>query len=88
MTESLWRRKRTICEETLDTLRVLEPSMTPRKARVMFELHLPILMLAQISLQNNVDKAATKKEFQKGLVTLKLALKVSCHIDIACTLVI
>ena len=35
---------------------VLEPSMTPRKARVMFELHLPILMLAQISLQNNEDK--------------------------------
>ena len=33
-------------------------------------------------------QAATKKEFQKGLVTLKLALKVSCHIDIACTLVI
>ena len=32
-------------------------------------------------------QAATKKEFQKGLVTLKLALKVSCHIhiDIACT---
>ena len=30
--------------------------MTPRKARVMFELHLPILMLAQISLQNSEDK--------------------------------
>ena len=35
---------------------VLEPNMTPRKARVMFELHLPILMLAQISMQNNKDK--------------------------------
>ena len=70
--------------------------MTPRKARIMFEMHLPIVMLAQIGLNkkgcNKVRiinlkffkniyfpfyfQKETKKGFQKGLVTLKLALQV------------
>merc|ERR1711879_374735 len=66
-----------LCEEILDTLKVLEPGMTVRVARIMFELHLPLLMLAQISLnKHKPDKATVKKQFHKGLVMLKLALKV------------
>jgi len=42
----------------------------------MYELHLPIIMLAQVNLNKGNDKTAVKKEFQKGLVTLKVALKV------------
>ena len=71
---------------------MLEPGLTVRKARLMMELHLPLLMLAQIELQQGEDKVThlpsspltdlllfqgrIKKDFQKGLITLKLALKV------------
>lgn len=73
---------------------MLEPGMTVRKARLMMELHLPLLMLAQLGLQQGADQvrgelslspssvshfvfqALMKKDFQKGLITLKLALKV------------
>merc|ERR1712106_215343 len=47
MTEKLWRRKKDLCEDILNTLKVLEPQLTTRKARIMYELHLPLLMLAQ-----------------------------------------
>ena len=71
--------------------KVLEPGLTVRKARLMMELHLPLLMLAQIEVQQGaeqVNKSSVKndlycllqgrikKDFQKGLITLKLALKV------------
>jgi len=76
MTEATWNRKKLLCEEILETLKVLEPGLTVRKARLMYELHLPIIMLAQVNLNKRGDKAAVKKEFQKGLITLKVALKV------------
>jgi len=76
MTEATWMRKKQLCEEILETLKVLEPGLTARKARLMYELHLPLIMLAQVNLNKKGDKAAVKKEFQKGLVTLKVALKV------------
>ena len=50
--------------------------MTVRKARIMYELHLPILMMAQLGLSRGDDRVKLKKDFQKGLVTLKIALKV------------
>ena len=37
-------------------LQVLEPGMTVRKARLMMELHLPLLMLAQLGLQQGADQ--------------------------------
>ena len=49
MTEELWARKRELCEEVAESLKVLEPGMTVRKARLLQELHLPILMLAQVN---------------------------------------
>ena len=75
--------------------------MTVRRARILWELHLPLLMLAQISLNkprpdkvstvitepgvsylsNFIIQAAIKRQFHKGLVTLKLALKVR-HVPI------
>ena len=83
LSEPQWKRKKELCEEILDVLKVLEPSMTVRKARIMYELHLPILMLAQIGLNNGEDRLTLKKEFQKGLVTLKIALKVGLFNDIS-----
>eukprot|EP00092_Neocalanus_flemingeri_P005018 GFUD01005395.1.p1 GENE.GFUD01005395.1~~GFUD01005395.1.p1 ORF type:complete len:523 (+),score=168.51 GFUD01005395.1:74-1570(+) len=76
MTETTWQRKKQICEEILETLKVLEPGLTVRKARLMYEMHLPLIMLAQVNLNKGEDKIAVKKDFQKGLVTLKVALKV------------
>ena len=60
MTENTWLRKKQLCEEILDTLKVLEPGLTVRKARLMYELHLPIIMLAQISLNKNKNKVRIK----------------------------
>lgn len=76
MSEKQWTRKRDLCEEILETLKVLEPGMTVRKARLMYELHLPLVMLAQERMARGEDKKVLKKEFQRGLVTLKLAVKV------------
>lgn len=76
LNQSSWRRKKELCEDILESLKVLEPGLTVRKARLMMELHLPLLMLAQIELQQGADKGRIKKDFQKGLITLKLALKV------------
>ena len=56
MTENLWMRKKQLCEEILDTLKFLEPGLTVRKARLMYELHLPIVMLAQMDSGNKKSK--------------------------------
>ena len=40
-------RKKSLCEDILEVLKILEPSMTVRKARIYYELHLPLLMLGQ-----------------------------------------
>jgi len=76
MTEQLWTRKKELCDEVLESLKYLEPGMTVRKARLMQELHLPLLMLAQIHMGRNEDKNKVKKEFQRGLVILGLATRV------------
>ena len=56
MTEATWMRKKQLCEEILETLKVLEPGLTARKARLMYELHLPLIMLAQVNLNKKGDK--------------------------------
>ena len=56
MTEATWMRKKQLCEEILETLKVLEPGLTTRKARLMYELHLPLIMLAQVNLNKKGDK--------------------------------
>ena len=56
MTEATWNRKKLLCEEILETLKILEPGLTVRKARLMYELHLPIIMLAQVNLNKRGDK--------------------------------
>ena len=56
MTEATWMRKKQLCEEILETLKILEPGLTVRKARLMYELHLPIIMLAQVNLNNGSNK--------------------------------
>ena len=56
MTEATWIRKKQICQEILETLKVLEPGLTVRKARLMYELHLPLIMLAQVNLNKKGDK--------------------------------
>jgi len=76
MTEALWDRKRELCEDVMVTLKVLEPGMTVRKARLLQELHLPLLMLAQLHLSQGRPPPAVKKEFQRGLITLCLATRV------------
>lgn len=43
---------------------------------VMYELHLPLIMLAQLSLnQGLVDRTEAKKDFAKGLLNLKQSLE-------------
>jgi len=76
MNEQLWDRKRKLCEEVLETLKILEPGLTVRKARLLQELHLPLLMLAQTHLSQGCDKTSVKREFQRGAVTLGLVTRV------------
>jgi len=76
MTEQLWEKKRKLCEDVLETLKLLEPGLTVRKARLLQELHLPLLMLAQIHQSQGCDRNTVKREFQRGAVTLGLATRV------------
>ena len=69
MTEATWIRKKQICEEILETLKVLEPGLTVRKARLMYELHLPLIMMAQVNLNKKGDK-----------VTAMLDVKLYSHV--------
>ncbi|XP_023336775.1 protein msta isoform X2 [Eurytemora carolleeae] len=74
MTEAAWRRKIVLCEEILQVLKVLEPGLTTRKGRIMFELYLPLAMVGQLIL--NKDKSTAKKMLQRSLVTLKLVIQI------------
>lgn len=76
LTPKALSRKKELCEEVLEVLNKVDTGFSPRKGMVMYELHLPLIMLTQLRLQQGLlDQTEAKKQFQLGLVNLKLSVE-------------
>jgi len=83
MTEKQWLRKIELCEKILAVLKVLEPAMTVRKGRILYELYHPLAMMGELMLQHGRDKKSTKKFFQRSLITLNLVIQIFLKEDVS-----
>ena len=69
-------RKMKLCKESLEVLEILEPGLSSVRGMVLYESHLPYIMLSQMYLQiGKISKSASGQEFKKGG---KKALKCCC----------
>ncbi len=67
LTETDLERKRDHCEAALSVLDAVEPGISVAKGTLLYELHLPHLMLSQIRLRAGAISAAdSAKEFEMG----------------------
>lgn len=74
MTERQIERKVAICSDLLDFLGKVDPGISSRRGMVMYEIHAPMVMLAQLRLRKGIlGKKEAEKEFRKGLIMLKMA---------------
>ncbi|XP_075157067.1 SET and MYND domain containing, arthropod-specific, member 4 [Haematobia irritans] len=71
------RRKQTYCKDFLKVVDILEPQLTRLRALIMYELHAPMLVLAQHSMMQNL---ITSREFNKTIKEVVYLLKESSRI--------
>jgi len=77
MTEEMLRRKKQLCEETLAVLNKIDAGPSPRKGIIMYEVHMPLILLAKMRLdrEGSVVRDEVKKQFQRGILNLKMGLE-------------
>merc|ERR1712080_717407 len=74
MSQEMIKKKKKLCQEVLEILNVLEPGKTKSRGVILYELHLPTIMLAQNNFK--VEEATAKGDFKKGLRFLKESLDI------------
>nr|XP_036677093.1 SET domain-containing protein SmydA-8 [Drosophila suzukii] len=72
-------RKESYCREFLEIIDVLDPGLTRLRGLIMYELHAPVMVLAQMAIQNG---QISRQEFQRRLKEVVKLLQVSR--DILC----
>ncbi|XP_016978673.1 SET domain-containing protein SmydA-8 isoform X2 [Drosophila rhopaloa] len=72
-------RKETYCREFLEIVDVLDPGLTRLRGLIMYELHAPVMVLAQSAIQSG---QISRQEFQRRLKEVVKLLQVSR--DILC----
>ncbi|XP_064539705.1 SET domain-containing protein SmydA-8 isoform X2 [Drosophila montana] len=70
-------RKERYCREFLAVIDLLEPGLTRLRGLIMYELHAPIMVLAQLGMQTG---QMSRQEFQKRIKEVVKLLKESAHI--------
>ncbi len=67
LTEFHLSRKMQLCKESLDVLDAIEPGLSSVRGMVLYEAHLPYVMLSQMYLQiGKISMQASGAEFKKG----------------------
>ncbi|KAL7743252.1 hypothetical protein ACLKA6_016193 [Drosophila palustris] len=70
-------RKERYCREFLKIIDLLEPGLTRLRGLIMYELHAPIMVLAQLGMQSG---RMTRQEFQRRIKEVVKLLEDSSHI--------
>ncbi|XP_017872313.1 PREDICTED: protein msta [Drosophila arizonae] len=70
-------RKERYCREFLAVVDILEPGLTRLRGLIMYELHAPIMVLAQLGMQSG---RMSRQEFQRRIKEVVRLLKESAHI--------
>eukprot|EP00095_Tigriopus_kingsejongensis_P011042 maker-scaffold109_size355148-snap-gene-2.26 protein:Tk11042 transcript:maker-scaffold109_size355148-snap-gene-2.26-mRNA-1 annotation:"protein isoform a-like" len=67
LTDEQFRRKRELCEEVLGVLDKIMPGRMRKRGMMMYELHLPLVMLANRALQRGPESGANPQEIKANL---------------------
>eukprot|EP00096_Caligus_rogercresseyi_P006994 TRINITY_DN2418_c0_g2_i1.p1 TRINITY_DN2418_c0_g2~~TRINITY_DN2418_c0_g2_i1.p1 ORF type:complete len:531 (+),score=146.39 TRINITY_DN2418_c0_g2_i1:103-1695(+) len=67
LSDEQFSRKRELCERVLRVLEVLTPGRTRKKGMMMYELHLPLVITANRSLQKGPNSGVDPKEIKNNL---------------------
>ncbi len=71
----LVERKLRLCEQVLHVLDRIDPGVSVKRGMVLYEMHLPVIMLGQLRLNVNVHSRATAgREMRRGLAALEKAV--------------
>ncbi|XP_040573772.1 SET domain-containing protein SmydA-8 isoform X1 [Lepeophtheirus salmonis] len=80
LSDDQFMRKKELCERVLKVLNVITPGQTRKKGMMMYELHLPFVIMGNRALQKgpngNVDPQEIKKNLRMGLDYLKKGIKI------------
>ena len=69
-------RKKQVCQEALEALEKLQPGLSTTRGLLLYELHLPIFMSAQMDYDNRIiDVVEAKKQFEESLKYLHEAIE-------------
>ncbi|XP_059083864.1 SET domain-containing protein SmydA-8-like [Tigriopus californicus] len=67
LTDEQFKRKRDLCREVLQVLDQIMPGRTRKRGMMMYELHLPLVMLANRALERGPNPGTDPKEIKKNL---------------------
>ncbi len=81
MSEEQFKRKLSLCRIVLAVLDKILPGRTRKRGMMMYEMHLPLVMLANRALQKGpnapgVDPARIKDDLKSGLANLRMGLEI------------
>lgn len=80
MTDDQFKRKRQLCQEVLAVLDKIMPGRSRKRGMMMYELHLPLVMLTNRNLQRGpgcgVSPDILKSDLKDGLKYLKQSLEI------------
>lgn len=81
LSDEQFRRKRQLCEDVLAVLNKIIPGRMRKRGMMMYELHLPLVMLANRQLQGGpntpgINRGEIKDNLKKGLFNLRMGLEI------------
>ena len=81
MTEEQFNRKLALCKDVLSVLDKIMPGRTRKRGMMLYEMHLPLVMLANRALQKGpnspgVDPKRIKQDLKSGLFSLRMGLEI------------
>merc|ERR1711974_255864 len=76
LTDEQLKTKRDLCERTLKVLNVIMPGRMRKRAMMMYELHVPLVMLSNRCLQRGPTCGVTPDQLKAGLFNLRMSLEI------------
>ncbi len=69
-------KKLRLCEQVLGVLDKIDPGISVRRGMILYEMHLPLIMLAQLGLNSGkMDRGQAGKQMRRGLRALEEAIR-------------